>query len=133
MLTSLNVDLKDINDVRKTAIINDELLRLNVDIAALQETRLANTGSIKEKNYTFYWKGKDSNERRIHGVGFAVRNNLLKTTCLGSNGCPRILTMRLNTTKGPATIVSAYAPTLAASTEEKDEFYGKLSATIESI
>ena len=133
MLTSLNVDLKDINDVRKTAIINDELLRLNVDIAALQETRLANTGSIKEKNYTFYWKGKDSNERRIHGVGFAVRNNLLKTTCLGSNGSPRILTMRLNTTKGPATIVSAYAPTLAASTEEKDEFYGKLSATIESI
>ena len=80
MLTSLNVDLKDINDVRKTAIINDELLRLNVDIAALQETRLANTGSIKEKNYTFYWKGKDSNERRIHGVCFAVRNNLLKMT-----------------------------------------------------
>ena len=36
MLTSLNVDLKYINDVRKTAIINDELLRLNVVIAALQ-------------------------------------------------------------------------------------------------
>ena len=38
-----------------------------------------------------------------------------------------------NTTKGLATIVSAYAPTLAASTEENDEFYGKLSATIESV
>ena len=44
----LNVDLKDINDARKTAIINDELLKLNVDIATLQETRLANTGTIKE-------------------------------------------------------------------------------------
>ena len=29
--------------------------------------------------------------------------------------------------------VSAYAQTLAALTEKKDEFYGKLSATIESI
>ena len=41
--------------------------------------------------------------------------------------------MRLSTTKGQATIVSAYAPTLAGSTEEKDEFFGKLSATIEYI
>ena len=40
--------------------------------------------------------------------------------------------MRLNTTKGPATIVSAYAPT-TASTEEKDQFYGKFSATIKSV
>ena len=54
-------------------------------------------------------------------------------TCLGSSGSPRILTMRLNTTKGPATIVSTYAPTLAASTQEKDKLYGKLSATIESV
>ena len=50
MLTSLNVDLKDINDVRKTAIINDELLKLNIDIATLQEIRLADTATIKEKN-----------------------------------------------------------------------------------
>ena len=43
------------------------------------------------------------------------------------------LTIRLNPTKGPADIVSADAPSLAASTEENVEFYGKLSATIEYI
>ena len=58
---------------------------------------------------------------------------LLKTTYLWSNDSARILTMRLNATKDTVTIVSAYAPTLAASTEKRDEFYGKLSATIESI
>ena len=63
MLASLKVALKDINDVRKTAIINDELLKLNIDIATLQETRLADTGAIKEKNCTFYWKGKNSNKQ----------------------------------------------------------------------
>ena len=56
-MTSLNVYRKNINDVGKTAIINDELLKLNVDIATLQEN-----GTIKEKNYTCYWKGKDNNE-----------------------------------------------------------------------
>ena len=69
----------------------------------------------------------------MHGVGFAVRNSLLKTTCFSSIGSPRILTQWLNTTKGPTTIVSAHAPTLAASTEENNEFYGNLSATTESI
>ena len=37
MLASLKVALKDINDVRKTAIINDELLKLNVDIATYKK------------------------------------------------------------------------------------------------
>ena len=54
MLTSLNVDLKNINDVRNITIINDEFLKLNIVISTLQETRLADTGAIKEKNYTFY-------------------------------------------------------------------------------
>ena len=51
----------------------------------------------------------------------------------GSNGSLKILNLRLNTTKGLVTIVSAYAPNLAAVTEEKDEFYGNLSTAIESV
>ena len=64
MFTSLNIDLTYIIDVKKTKIINDELLKLDIDISTLQETCLADTGTTKEKNYTFYWKGKYSNERR---------------------------------------------------------------------
>ena len=52
-------------------------------------------------------------------------------TRIGSNGSLRMLTKRLNRTKAPATIVSAYAPTLAASIVEKDEFYDNLLATID--
>ena len=58
MLTSHNVKLKDINDFRKTAIINDELLKLNVDIATLQEARLADTGTIKEITTHFIGRTK---------------------------------------------------------------------------
>ena len=49
-----------------------ELERYGIDIAALSETRFAGDGQLTEKNYTFYWKGKDENEPRMHGVGFAV-------------------------------------------------------------
>ena len=55
MCPGLSEDLPKINDSRKTAVIDRELLRLNIDIAALQETRLAGSGSLREQNYTFFW------------------------------------------------------------------------------
>ena len=77
MMPDLSEDLQDISDTRKTAVINDELKRLNVDIATLQETRLAGADTLKEKDYAFYWQRKSSVEPREHGVGFTVRNSLL--------------------------------------------------------
>ena len=133
MLTGLSDNPKGISDSRKTAVINDELKRLHVEIATLQETRLPDSGSLKEKDYTFFWQGKNSNEPRQHGMGFAVRNSLLNTIEPGSNGFVRLLTLRLNTTAGPVTLISVYAPTLSATPEDKDEFYDRLAATNSSI
>ena len=64
MTSGLAVELQDISDARKTAIINDELWRLQVDKAALQKTCLAGSGTLKEKDYTFFWQGKSAEERR---------------------------------------------------------------------
>ena len=63
----------------RTAIIAHELNRYNVDIAALSETRLPGEDSLTEvgEGYTYYWKVYEENERKIHGVGFAIRNKLL--------------------------------------------------------
>ena len=49
----LSDDLLQIDAAR--AIINAELPRLGIDIAALQETRLADNGSLTEMHYTFFW------------------------------------------------------------------------------
>ena len=38
------------NQIRKTAFIDRELSRLNLDIVALQETRIAGSGSFKVEN-----------------------------------------------------------------------------------
>lgn len=133
MLPGFSSTPSETDDNRKTAIINDELQRLNVDIATLQETRLADLGIVRESEYTFFWQGKASGEARIHGVGFAVRNKLMSKVELGNDGTERILTIKVNTTLGPVTLVSTYAPTLAASPEDKDAFYNQLSSLIRDI
>lgn len=46
MCPGLSDDLQQVDDARKTAIIDHELSRLNIDIAALQETRIPSKGTI---------------------------------------------------------------------------------------
>ena len=133
MMAGLSASLQDIKDSRKTAVINDELRRLNVDIATFQTTRPAASGTPNEKDYTFFWRGKRSDELKEHGVEFAVRNNLLRMVEPGSGGSERLLTLRLNSTTGPVTLNSEYAPTLSAKPDTNDMFYENLASIIRNI
>ena len=128
-----NSDPLSVNDLRKAAVIDKELSRLNIDVAALQETRLPEDGSLHERNYTFFWQGKSTEEARIHGVGFAVRNSLLSTITPPTGGSERLLTMRMTASTGPVTFISAYAPALTSTADKKDRFYEALDATIKSV
>ena len=67
---------------RRTTLVGRELARYKVDIAALSETRLAEEGQLKETGagFTFFWSGRAKDDRRKAGVGFAVRNELVKKT-----------------------------------------------------
>ena len=123
-MTGHSANLQDIKDSRKIAEINDELRRLKVDLATLQKTRLADSGTLKEKDYTFFWQWKGSDEPREHGVGFAVRNSLLRMVEPGSGGSERLLILRLNSTTGPVT------PTLLTTPDTKDLFYDNLASII---
>lgn len=82
----LSEDLQEIDDARKTAVLNTELCRLQLDIVALQETRLSASGTLREKDYTFFWQGKAPEEKREHGVGFAIKNSLLGCIIAPSEG-----------------------------------------------
>lgn len=133
MTIGLSTDIRNISDIRKTAIINNELSRLKVDITALQETRLADTGCLKESDYTFFWQGKQEEEVREHGVGFAVRNSLLQNVQLSDSATERLISLRLNTTDGTINLLCVYAPTLAAPDDIKEHFYTQLDSTIKAF
>ena len=119
------------------AFIARELKRHNVVIAAIQETRLPDEGKLTEDGggYTFFWKGKPLAERRIHGVGFAIKTELVrKLDHLPVGVNERLMTLQLNLCNNRrATLISAYAPTLLADQHEKELFYGDLDLLLSQI
>ena len=120
---------------RRTAIVAMELQRYGIDIVALSETRFAGEGQLTENNCTFYWKGKNENELRMHGVGFAVSNALVnQLTELPVGISERLMTLRVKLVNSrQATMISAYAPTLDATDEDKEMFYAQLDTILTAI
>jgi exonuclease III len=122
---------------RPTAIVSRELARYNIDIAALSETRVLGDSELTEAGggYTFYLKGKDSGQKRHHGVGFAIRSKLVAHLqgSLPKGINERLMTMSLPLEDTTLSIISAYAPTLASSDELKETFYNKLTDAINNI
>lgn len=129
MRPGISDDLQHVDDSRKTAII----ARLNVSIAALQRTRHASSGSLREENYTFFWNGKEPDKPRLYGVGFAVRNSLMASVEPQTGGTERILSIGMATAAGVINIFSVYAPTLGTSDDIKDHFYDELDTQIARI
>ena len=68
MLTDISKDLKEVNDSRKTAVINNELMRLTVDIAG------DTSWCIQGNRRRHIWQGKGSGDHREYGVGFVESN-----------------------------------------------------------
>lgn len=63
---------------KRITFISMELIRVNVDIVALSETRLAVEGSLKEAYYTFLWKGHPPESKKsVYGVAIIIRNSLI--------------------------------------------------------
>ena len=98
-----------------------------MDIVALPETRLDDSGKLEEvsEGFTFFWKGKAEEEVREAGVGVAIRSSLVSLLEeLPVDISERIMTLRQSLNKDRwATMLSIYAPTMSCSDEAKLSFY----------
>ena len=112
---------------RRTAFVANELKRQKIDVAALCETRFPDEGQLREEKagYTFFWKGLPKTDRRIHGVGFAIRTKLLRNLNeLPTGISERLMVMRLELAHNQyMSVISAYLPTLDADVDVKEPFY----------
>ena len=104
-----------------------------MDIVALQVTRLPDSGSVRKKHFTFFWKGKRTDEIREHGIGFAMTNCLLSSIIPPSEGNERVMTLQVNTSSGPANLINVYASTLTSTSDAKDRFYDELHSFIDQF
>ena len=128
---------RDTRPERQTALVAKTLAAYDIDIAALSETRLSGEGSLNEvgQGYTFFWRGVPDGHPRIHGVGFAIKNSIVRSlTELPVGYSERLMTVRIPLVKSNyLTLISAYAPTLVATEESKDEFYSLLESTLQTV
>ena len=132
---TLNYSPGNVRPERSTALVARELQRYNIDIAALTETRLPDSGTLTERGagYTFYWQGKPSTEKRQSGVGFAIKSDI-KLTEFPIGHSDRIMTLRLSIGKNRYLhIISAYAPTMQHAETTKNAFYQELSDILHTI
>ena len=127
----------DSHPERMTAIVGHELARYNIAVAALSETRRADTDCVKEMGagYTFFWSGKTETEPHVSGVGFAIRNDIASSlTSLPKGISDRIMTLRLSlASKTHLTLISVNAPTMTHPDEEREAFYSCLREAIHSV
>lgn len=117
----------------KTALVGVGLNRLTIAIMAFQKTRLLDEGTICEAHYTFFWQGKGTNSVREHGVGFAVRNDLLHATKIPIGISKHIMALRWSSECHYVTLISVYASTLGAAAETRDLFYNQLAETVSRV
>ena len=66
---------------RRSALVARELTRLDIDVAALSEVRVAEQGSLREDGagYTLFCSGRNKYERRLSGVGFVIKTSIART------------------------------------------------------
>ena len=122
---------------RRTALVAKELARYNIDIAALSETRRAEKGELTEPGggYTFFWSGRNTDERREAGVGFAMKTHLARKLTKRPEGInDRLMKLEIPLArKKSATIISAYAPTMTNPDDTKEKFYEDLHTLISAV
>ncbi|CAM4847414.1 unnamed protein product, partial [Rotaria magnacalcarata] len=129
--------------VTKRELTVRQLKRYQIEVAALAETNIPNSGIYVVNEYTFIYSGAPEKERTRAAHGAAG--------CLGSKA-PRswrnsgsiwrsvnstILAVRIKCQPIPITIIAVYAPVnpsngLKADIEARDEFYKALQSTIDN-
>ena len=118
---------------RRTALITNELQRLNIDIAALSKTCLSGEDQITEvgSGYTFFWKGKPEGVRQDGGIGFAIRSTLVDKIEHPTGITDRLMKLRVPLVCGWClSILSVYVPAMESTEESIMSFYETLRSTI---
>ena len=109
----------------------DMMERRNVDILCLQETKWkgSKAWNIYSGCKIFYNRA----DGRKNGIGIVLTEELAESVLEVKRVSDRLMAMKLEVKGSILNIVSAYAPQVNYSTEEKNDFWEDLDGLIESI
>ena len=107
-----------------------EVLRYNISVAGITEARIPVSGECSVDQYTLYHTG---GRNRMNGVALFLNSKVSSSLIEWSPISNRILMARLRHRHGNITILVVYAPTEAATENDKDSFYNQLKPLISAI
>ena len=126
------INCRGIRREHKLKQLVSDITRYKIQIAAIQETHLRGTGlfQIFDDNnvYDFFFTGASDN--RYHGVGIVAAKSLKAQFQRISD---RICTMTTHVNRKKMVVISAYAPTSAASKKDpgiRETFYETLDGAV---
>ena len=109
----------------------DMMERRNVDILCLQETKWKGSKARNIRGgYKIFYKGADKIK---NGIGIVLREELAESVPEVKRVSDRPMAVKLEVNGSILNIVSAYAPQVNYSMEEKNDFWEDLDGLIESI
>ena len=89
-----------------------------MDIAAFSETHFSDKGRLTDfgDGYTFFWSGRSNVERREAGIGFAIKNQIVKKlNTVQESLNDRLMTLKLSLGKKRSAILLSAAVLLMTS------------------
>jgi len=107
-----------------------EIKRYKMDIVAVQETHLKDTGVQEIENVTFFRSG---NNKRQYGVGFLVEQNMKERVRKFEARSDRLCSIRIRGETANFTIINIHAPTEEKEEDVKDVYYEELENYIDSV
>ena len=107
------------------------LSRYSVDICGLSEVRWAGSGRVKVAGYDIFYSG--GKRGGMYGVGVAIRSKLAESVTAWEPVNDRLMWVRFNAKNVPTMIVSVFAPTEAADSKIKDDFYRDLDRVLKDV
>lgn len=111
--------------------LTDEISRLRVDIAAIQEVRWKGSGNVQGRDYVIFYSG--SNEKHAFGTAFIVPLRLKDIVMEFQPINERLCKLRMRGKKYNVTLINVHAPTEEKDEEEKEIFYDQLDRALAAI
>lgn len=116
----------------KEAELEKELMRGNVDIALISETKKKLQGSKELDNYILFYSGVPQEKRAAAGTAILIlkkyRNRIHSYTIINE----RLLSIRIKIARGYLTVISVYAPEEGRK-EESIQFYKDLQKHLDTV
>ena len=89
--------------------ITQEMIKGNLDIMCIQETKLSNS-TVEKKGHTFVFSSDSSNNREHRGVGICYNSKMEKYRNNYKQTDSHIMTIEINMHGNPMVIASTYIP-----------------------